>query len=104
MHRFKIVRKDLLIAIQRARNLDDLLQVIKRKYLELKGIPPPPQTVINIASTSPSYKVNFPNAPIQKGPSSDNLSQNLVKCTYCGENIDLNQDMLFCPNCGSPLE
>ncbi|MHA1266680.1 MAG: hypothetical protein ACTSRS_15700 [Candidatus Helarchaeota archaeon] len=35
--RFKIARKDILIAIKRARTLDDLLNMMKRKYYELTG-------------------------------------------------------------------
>jgi hypothetical protein len=56
--RFAIARRDLIIAIKTARTLDDLLAVIKRKYIELKGpqAPPPPPSgpTINVITTQTS--------------------------------------------------
>ncbi|MHA1649228.1 MAG: hypothetical protein ACTSYB_03460 [Candidatus Helarchaeota archaeon] len=74
--RFKIVRKDIIYAIKKARTLDDLISMMKRKYFELTGGKDPyevnpttgPQiaTTINV-NTSPvintSSSVQMPSSP-----------------------------------------
>ncbi|NVM56239.1 MAG: hypothetical protein HWN66_21260, partial [Candidatus Helarchaeota archaeon] len=60
--RYLIVRKDLITAVKRARTLDDLLAMMKRKYSELTGstdpysVQTPPvqtKTTINIGTPPP---------------------------------------------------
>ena len=107
LQRFRIVRRDLLMAVGRARSLDDLLSMIRRKYMELKGTATSTvaqtQNMINFSNTPPpppppppdNMDFNNPSAPV---------SQKSIKCAYCGEKLDSDREIVFCPNCGSPLE
>ena len=126
--RFKIVRKDIIYAIKKARTLDDLISMMKRKYFELTGGKDPyevnpatgPQiaTTINV-NTSPvintSSSVQMPSppspgAPTQNyqpsPPSADSIEKTdgNRKCPHCGFTLDQNRNLLFCPNCGMPSE
>ncbi|NVM28571.1 MAG: zinc-ribbon domain-containing protein [Candidatus Helarchaeota archaeon] len=130
--RFAIARKDLIHAVQKARTLDNLLVVIKRKYFELTGgsdpynigsvtqrppaqvshgvppAPPPPST-----APPPPPPEGVPPPPPLGGPPplssppppppTREVSQ-VVKCPHCGEPLDLDRDIIFCPNCGTPRE
>ncbi len=138
--RFKVVRRDVLLAVKRARTLEDLLAMMKRKYFELTGGSDPynigtlqSQSMVSTQHSQPTVNVNFapptppnssgfppppppdlseplppppppePSAPLPPPPSTRVISQ-IVKCSQCGEPLDLDRDIIFCPNCGTPRE
>lgn len=121
--RFVIARKDLIIAVKRARSLDDLIAMMGRKYFELTGgsdpygvqaiqaqanvnvnLPTPPPPNGSMAPPPPPPPAQTPPPPPPPPPEDRQISQVIVKCQHCGMPLDLDRDILFCPNCGTSRE
>jgi rubrerythrin len=112
--RFKIVWRDLIIAVRKARTLDELLVVIKRKYFELTGNSDP-YNVKGRFSSNIQQNVNVPiNSPTTVSEVAPVLEPGAVfaldsnakyfKCAECGYEVRYYDEIMFCPNCGSSLE
>lgn len=117
--RFAIVRKDIIIAIKRARTLDDLISMMKRKYRELTGN----DAVDGQQSINMSVSVNSQNvdnieksneivskqpSPFEKPETFDRETVNpevkMFTCPHCKEQIEFTPGTVFCPNCGMPID
>lgn len=117
--RFAIVRRDIIIAIKRARTLDDLISMMKRKYRELTG----KDAVDEQQSINMSVSVNSQNVdniekkseiitkeplPFEKPETFERENINpevkMFTCPHCKEVIEFTPGTVFCPNCGMPID
>ena len=124
--RFKIARRDLIILVKNARSLQDLLASMRRKYFELTGgndpynvgavqaqatvnvnIPPSPSSM-RTPPPPPSHTPPRPPPPESTmpppPPTPTRQIGQVITCTQCGHALDLDRDIIFCPNCGTPRE
>lgn len=129
--RFKIARRDLILLVKKGRSLEDLLASMKRKYFELTGgndpynvgivqaqanvnvnlppptssirAPPPAPPTSSPAPPPPPPPPQTSMPPPPPPPPARQISQ-IVTCSQCGHALDLDRDIIFCPNCGTPRE
>ena len=65
--------------------------------------PPPPMSSPAPPPPPPPPQTSMPPPPPPPPPLIRQISQ-VVTCSQCGQALDLDRDIIFCPNCGTPRE
>ncbi|MHA1752893.1 MAG: hypothetical protein ACTSYZ_11035 [Candidatus Helarchaeota archaeon] len=111
--KWALVRKQLYVAIKKARSLDEIISILKDWYAELTdsdsedSIPH-----INVQINPSVEKASVPSettSEMFEAPEEfkrENLEEKveLITCPHCGEKIEYTQGTVFCPNCGMPID